>query len=667
MLPQDPRSPFQQQRWFEIQNIGSQTIPPHGACEVVNCTRLDGDRVLLLVRRPTRDSSSSIVLNGLLPVPAGKAGHATNDFPAFCLGYTPAQSQCGSKRDSFELVAGKTGFTSLGIDPLSGMTRVKLATGEATGELEFVELTTSLSLGGFGRARLLEFNATTGEFQMVGDEFRVQDYTRDSTHQPGKLIGAVGYRGWARRPRGESITDENGNQVATWPLIELEQVAEVMRGRLGNDMALSGAGYKSDQATVDDWWNGKSPGTTQDIFDPQGLFKRALNGAKFIARRNDKTGNGSPPQAGVPRGQFEVVQCQSKAGFVSGTLTSHRFPVGGYVPTETNIWKVQVPDGSWWGSQQDIQDPRDANGQVRVWFDPWDFPLAYAGAQGTYAYDAETDLYYPVVVDQMALAIKVMLSGALCGDPNGPVPSVNYDTARPLSPWPFSRPPDSSIPLPMRNSHGHAGDNGDVVYAIFDYDTYTYEIFDAPLKLIECLSDLRLLRDSPGVDCAKVQGRSITVRAESCASGGVWKDTSIRLESIDAVVDIEIESTPYEPAVPEGTYDPDTGEPIPPSPEVSGTCKLNQKRKKVCVLSTEIATVNAAGEITGYGDGSPVIASEVFAFEPVPVVSSIHEESDGIYQTTTWVWTGPCDAARPDNDDLVIDIGPCEESPGGTP
>lgn len=663
MNPQDPRSPSQQQRALEIMNIGTHTIPAHGACEVMGTTRVDSDRMMLLVRRPTKDSAPTIIFNGMLPVTAGRIGYATNDHPAFAMGYVPVGESCGSTKDSFSLATGKIGFTSLGIDPVSGLTRVKEAGGGQASELEFVELTTSLSLGSFGRAKLLTFDTATGEFAMTGDEFRVQDYTRDSTHEPGDLIGAVGYRGWARRPRNEAIEDENGDDVPVWPLVRLEQIAEIIRGALTDNMTETttdlgsgpvGTGLWRSPSSVADWFDGKNPGTTQNLYDPAGLFKRALSGAKFVARRNNRAGadDANGGSSGNPRGRYEAVECQTKAGFVSGTLTQTRFGPGA---PPGNIWKIQVTDGSWWGSQQDVQDPRDQNGQVSVYFEFWEFPYAYAGAQGTYAYDAESDLYYPVEVDQMALAIRFSLLNPLCSDYVLEQPGTIGASFTSMTPFPFSRPPDGFCIVPIRNSKNHAGEIGDECFAILDAENGCYEIINAPLKEVESFSDLRLFNDSLGNDCSKLQGKVIKIRAESCeASTPVWRDTAVRMMQMNFVTQVELVSTPFIPAVPA------EGE-TPEIPEVPATCIVKKTRQKACVFSTEITAVDEDGEITGYSDGLPAITSTVFEFQSTQVMVNAFEATDEITGTLAYVWTGPCDPEKADEDFTIAEIGDCPE------
>lgn len=295
-------------------------------------------------------------------------------------------------------------------------------------ELEFIELTTKLALGGIAKARLLQWDTDTKEFEMVGDEFWVQDYTKDSSHLPGKLIGAPGYRGWARRPRGaEGVTDANPN--AKWPLIELEQVAEIIRGITSTPMDY--ATKMSAAAIVTAFFNGKDPGSIQNLYDPQELFRWMLPGAKFVARRNDKEGDGSPPDPNVPDGQYEIVEGETKAGWIFFELTEDR-ETGTPAP-ESEI-EVELLD--YGGTQQDIQEPIDDPLTV-VFREGW-FPHALAGAEGFAVLNARDGKYYVVLCDQRALLFESYLDGAMCPGDNAVI-----EDAEPMTYFPFSQDDDT--------------------------------------------------------------------------------------------------------------------------------------------------------------------------------------------------------------------------------
>lgn len=125
MIPQDPRSALQQQRWVEIRNVGSYDIPAFGAVEVVDSTEPDGadSRTVFHVRRPTEKSLANVLFNGFTPVPVSGYGSATGDFPAWVLcGTTTAGKKVGTVADSYELSESSSGFVVLGGD-YEGATR----------------------------------------------------------------------------------------------------------------------------------------------------------------------------------------------------------------------------------------------------------------------------------------------------------------------------------------------------------------------------------------------------------------------------------------------------------------------------------------------------------------------------------------------------------------
>jgi hypothetical protein len=126
-LPQDTRSPHQQQRWLELVNVGSSSIPSGGVCEVVGSMRdAENQATILQVRRPIADCLPNVVINGPLRIPSGKSARiGTNDYPAWAFynngDGTPMSGQMwGSVKDSFALGKGRQGFTIAG-DPFNGV------------------------------------------------------------------------------------------------------------------------------------------------------------------------------------------------------------------------------------------------------------------------------------------------------------------------------------------------------------------------------------------------------------------------------------------------------------------------------------------------------------------------------------------------------------------
>lgn len=127
-------------------------------------------------------------------------------------------------------------------------------------------------------------------------------------------------------------------------------------------------------ATVNSWWDGRKfwAGTTRDIQDPQGLFVRALQGGKGIARWNEQYDSGN--------GGYEVIECQSKAGWIDFTLTS--------ALSSSSSSGATIND--YGGSQQDVQNPGSTQ---TVYDDQLLWTGAPSGGKGRAIYDAVEDKY----------------------------------------------------------------------------------------------------------------------------------------------------------------------------------------------------------------------------------------------------------------------------------
>lgn len=135
--------------------------------------------------------------------------------------------------------------------------------------------------------------------------------------------------------------------------------------------------------TIDQWWGTDEPTSPTVVNDRQGLFTRALTGAKGIAvlDTNDNL--------------FIVLECQSKAGAVAMTLAADM---------TTNEANSTVND--FWGSQQDVQSP---GASVTVYDAQGLFKRALDGAKGEAIYDAIDDRYRVVECQSKAGWIAVTL------------------------------------------------------------------------------------------------------------------------------------------------------------------------------------------------------------------------------------------------------------------
>jgi hypothetical protein len=177
-IPQDQRSPHQQQRWVELYNVGGYEIPAYGACEVLESSRPeqltaqtpDGGRTVLHVQRPSQDGLSGVVLNGPMPIaPGASCAVGTNDYPAYARWAAPGSPVpgeiWGTVADQFHLGRGRQGFAVAGdVDAATGLMRVFRQE-----RLHRVEIDSEYALlpGGDQLARVLAYNYSTHEWDQT--------------------------------------------------------------------------------------------------------------------------------------------------------------------------------------------------------------------------------------------------------------------------------------------------------------------------------------------------------------------------------------------------------------------------------------------------------------------------------------------------------------------
>lgn len=112
--PQDRRAPVHNQRWIELENVGSSSIPAFGAVEITDSYRPesseletpDGGPTVLKVRLATVDNPCAYCLNGAQTIPVGERRRlGTMDSPALALlSPTPtALQEYGIKAGSYYL------------------------------------------------------------------------------------------------------------------------------------------------------------------------------------------------------------------------------------------------------------------------------------------------------------------------------------------------------------------------------------------------------------------------------------------------------------------------------------------------------------------------------------------------------------------------------------
>lgn len=271
--------------------------------------------------------------------------------------------------------------------------------------IRLFELTEKLTLGGKAKAKQLRRIGTSKNFETFGDEFWVNDFRRDLAHWYGQYIAAPGYRGVCCLP---TLATQGGDLLGSlsstslpfsaagssadsleWQIVDLEYVAEKIKFTLTERMGYYAEGL-SRNATVEDFYEGKDPGSVQHIHDPLGLFKGALPGAKGWAVRIP-WGDGDPGGETWPDGQYVAVQCQSKAGHIRVTLDYDRDSEA----AEEGIVCTLIKH---WGTQQDVQEPDDE--ELEVWFEEDAFADAKEGDRITAVYDSEDDKYWAVAYDK---------------------------------------------------------------------------------------------------------------------------------------------------------------------------------------------------------------------------------------------------------------------------
>ncbi len=160
-------------------------------------------------------------------------------------------------------------------------------------------------------ARSITFELTEkmGESFDNGASMTVDDFYRGEN--PDGIFLALGVFDpqilfpWALNgAKGKATFDDVDQQ---YHITECEQIARSINFTISEDDAI---GANDVEVTYDDWYHGQDPAIHFDsaalrkVFDPQGLFPRALTGAKGKARWDDRTG------------EYHVVECQQMATMI---------------------------------------------------------------------------------------------------------------------------------------------------------------------------------------------------------------------------------------------------------------------------------------------------------------------------------------------------------------
>lgn len=234
------------------------------------------------------------------------------------------------------------------------------------------KLTEILTLGGEADALFLEWDGDS--YETTATPLVVKDFT----DTPGTWWGAVGYQGWAWLPPDS----DDGKYEIVW----METVARYIEFTSTENMGATSTSEM--EVTVNRYWNIKDPGSTVVTHDPQGLFTRARSGAKGVAIYDER------------RDLYEIVECQTKAGWVRVTLTN---PVSSGSSAAATV-------NAFGGSQQDVQDPDPADAGITVYDYDGHFRRALAGADALAIYDAVDDEYLLVECESKAGWVWVTLT-----------------------------------------------------------------------------------------------------------------------------------------------------------------------------------------------------------------------------------------------------------------
>lgn len=153
----------------------------------------------------------------------------------------------------------------------------------------------------------------------------VDNYFRGGCRDPTTVLGAISVFDSQGRffhalsgAKGKATYDQWRNKYV---LVKCDVKATSVNVTLTEDMGETVAGEAS--ATVDNWYKGQNPGATCTVTDPQGLFPRALSGAKGKARF---TGD-----------DYDLVECQQMADTI-------RFK--SYTATPAGTGNITVASGS---------------------------------------------------------------------------------------------------------------------------------------------------------------------------------------------------------------------------------------------------------------------------------------------------------------------------------
>lgn len=259
--PQDDRAPFNQHRWVEIFNAGSQEIPSFGVFEVTGARTIEIGRVAVDAQRPSADALSNVGVCGHAPIPVGRSGWGTFSYPTYALyntASTPAEGEAwGTEADAFTLKKTKSGFETVG-GALTTPDRILVVRKTGSDDLLF-RFTLNEDMGE-STSNLADADILT----MAGVEL---DPALDED-----VVDNAGL--WTRALDGaKGICMKVGD---TYHILECQTKARHIRFSLTQAMATTDATRTADK---EDFWDGQDPGTITSVENLDASANKAFTGA----------------------------------------------------------------------------------------------------------------------------------------------------------------------------------------------------------------------------------------------------------------------------------------------------------------------------------------------------------------------------------------------------
>lgn len=675
-LPQDTRAPHRQQRWIELENVGSSTIPPFGVVEIVESYRpertglVPGDGpTVVKVKRPTIDSLPHFYVNGPTAIPEGKRGKpGTNDFPCLALynqQFTPVSGEMwGTVKDSFLLGKGRQGAAIVGdADNSLGLVRVN----RAERLLRISPGQSSLMPGETEQCNVLAWDGTdwqpTSTFIPVADEFF------RTCALPGEELWCEAYGNsfqtvseFGLRRRGIAETQIQPNSTGLINLMSIQPAgAGVIPSCTGNRLG----------PVVDACYRVRN-GTTINIGDEvfvhyhpefRRWFVLPLNNATLI--RFEMTtplplgGQGMAIEIGTgpaytPIGTpFPIKDYSMNPGkfrYDPGSNTQARGYMGWCIIPENPQMLNGVPireivqmelianciefnlANDMQGSQaqaivtyyHDGKNPADSDlfvsggwGGVLVWDEQGNYPRALATAKGKARYNNRRHRYEIIECNQMAIMLKATV-GELCpGSQSGPV--FDYE---PMTFPPYGqRPPDVNTATNQWNL-SHEGSARDCL--VWDESLEEWMI-------------LQVLHETQAVMI------SATLGASNCEieASYVWKVMSVmscgELVTDSDSIQLTTKSVVTNVSVSDTTAGSGTGE-----------CKLRKTVENICTLQPS---------------GAQATTSDIIEYTPQLVVQYV-DFVDGCLVAGTALLFVPC-VEEGDVEEITC-ADPCDSGSGSS-